>query len=131
MSKKKVNLNLNDENEIIIRNYATLEEAKQLLIDNKYEPASDHALFYIQYIEPIDEKPDQLLGTKSEDDVVTDFDQIWFNVVAVGPECKDFTVGDRVYIHPKYWVTSLTEVPIKNLKYGLFRQGLVSVINRK
>ena len=111
-------------------NDLTIAEAIAYLEKEGYVPPADQAMFYVPYVAPVDEKPEQLIGVESEDEAATDHEDIFLTVVAAGRGVEEFAVGDRVLIHPRFFMTSVLDVPINGLKFGLFKEGLVSLIKK-
>lgn len=133
METRNNSLDLDSSNneEPILRNDSTVEEATKMLQDGNYSPLGENALFYVPYVAPVDEKPEHLIGVDSEDDVANDYDRLWLEVVAVGEDCKQLKVGDRVMIHPRFMATSVLQVPIENLLFGLFKESLGAVRHQR
>jgi len=134
MEKSKVSLNIDSipEDQPIMKNNFTVEEAINYLKDNNYSPISDGVLFYVKYVDEIDEKPEQLIGTKSQEDaIMEEYEKAWVDVVAVGPEVTTTKIGDKILINPKFWVTAIMEVYINGLKFGLLKEGLIAMTHSK
>ena len=126
----KVELN-QDENpeEYVSVNNLTVEEAAQHVADKNYQTIADNILLYVPYEEVVDMKPEQLLGTQTEDEASGILDNNMFSVVGIGPDAKYCQVGDRVQIHPRYLVSSLMDVPLDGLKFALCTERIISVVD--
>ena len=130
MSKNKLNSAQEGEGKIVSVNDKSPKDMIKYLDEKDYNVIQNNILLYVEYVEPVDEMPDQLIGTETEEDASGLLDNHMFTVVRVGNNCIDIKPGYQVQIHPKYLATSLLEVPIDGYKFALGSEGIVSIFKK-
>jgi len=87
--------------EVVIKNTATVAEAQEVFNKSGITIHDDDFLMYVQIPEE-DDKPDQLIGMEEEKDGLEQFEDLFFSVVAAGPNVRKVKVGGKAQLYPKY-----------------------------
>jgi hypothetical protein len=108
-------------------NWATPEEATNLLQGEKIKILGDEVVFYVQHVEEVDQKPEQLIGVESDEDVIAELDRMYLPVVAVGSAVENIKVGDLIYATYRV-ITSTEHFTVKDLKFQTVSARNVKIV---
>jgi len=125
--------NKEEAEETKLYNYATVLEARDILIENDIVILGDTVVFYEMFVDEIDEEPDQLIGIESEEDEIQkmrdNMNKRYLNVVAVGDEITKIKAGDK-FVVMENMLHSMQDFPVEGLKYGVVPGRMLTIIKR-
>jgi len=87
--------------EVEIKNYKTVEEAKQILAERIESIEGDYIVIYKEHKEKEDEEEGLFSGEITEESLIREeYNLHQETVLMVGEKCKKAKVGDRVVLNP-------------------------------
>lgn len=125
--------NNEQQEETKLYNYATVLEARDILVENDIVILGDTIVFYEMFVDEIDEEPDQLIGIESEEDEIQkmrdSMNKRYLNIVAVGDEVTKIKAGDK-FVAMESMFHSMQDFPVEGLKYGVVPGRMITVIKK-
>ena len=109
------------------------DQARDLLREEGVQAVNDKIIFYIQHdkqLEPVDEKPSQLITVEREDsDFVKTQEKLWVPVMSAGTDVPPVIAeADKAYISIRHLSQSADNVLVKGYSFGIISAKTIGAV---